>query len=105
MYARKNLINTESINKNFNKLKQDTARALKNFDIKKNNIYFGNFPDNSNDSLPLIELVYWVESLIKKIKPDTIFTHSKYCTNIDHKYLNQATIVACRPLIKKKLIL
>jgi|688.fasta_scaffold356167_2 LmbE family N-acetylglucosaminyl deacetylase len=103
IYARNNLINTKKIYKDLNKLKQDTIKALKNLNIEKKNIYFGNFSDNSNDSTPLLKLVHWVESLIKKINPDTIFTHSKYCTNIDHKYLHQATIVACRPLKKKKI--
>ena len=101
--ARKNIISNKKINNELLKLKKDTFKALKCLGVNKNKIFFGNFLDNENDQTTLLTLIQWVENLINKIKPDTIFTHYKHCTNIDHKYLYNAAVVACRPLKKKKI--
>ena len=101
--SRKNHISEKKINTDLSKLKKDTYRALKNLGVDQKKVFFGNFLDNENDSTTLLKLVQWVESLIVKINPDTIFTHYKYCTNIDHKYLFNAAVVACRPLKRKKI--
>lgn len=101
--ARKNKISEKKINSDLAKLKKDTFNALKCLGVDKNKIFFGNFLDNENDNTTLLTLIQWVENLINRINPDTIFTHYKHCTNIDHKYLFDAAVVACRPLKRKKI--
>jgi len=59
---------------------------------------FFDFPDNKMDNVPLLDIVKKLETLIKKIKPKTIFTHYADCLNIDHKITSQAVMTACRPL-------
>lgn len=59
---------------------------------------FFDFPDNKMDKVPLLDIVKKLETLIKKIKPKTIFTHYADCLNIDHKITSQAVMTACRPL-------
>ena len=57
-----------------------------------------NFPDNSMDSIPLIEIIKVIEEAKKKINPNIIYTHSSADLNIDHRIVNQATLTAFRPL-------
>ena len=63
-----------------------------------------NFPDNKLDSIPLLNIVKKIETVIKKFKPNLVFTHYENCLNIDHKIAFQATITACRPLKKYSFI-
>lgn len=86
-YKKKKLLNHEI----------DTFKALSIIGIKKSDIFFGSFSDNEFDKHSLLNLVHWIEEIIKKIKPDAIFTHHRYCTNIDHQYCHEAAIVATRP--------
>lgn len=57
----------------------------------------GSFPDNQLDSVPLLELVQFVESVKSKYKFDIIYTHSSSDLNIDHRKAFEATITAFRP--------
>ena len=56
------------------------------------------FPDNSMDKVPLLEVVKVIESIKKKIQPNLIYTHSMADLNIDHRIVSQATLTAFRPL-------
>tara|TARA_B100001123_G_C15158335_1_gene966407 strand:- start:280 stop:966 length:687 start_codon:yes stop_codon:yes gene_type:complete len=75
--------------------KKQAVGAAKILGIKK--IFFGNFPDNSMDSVPLLKIIQFIEKHIKKIKPDTIFTHFESDLNVDHQITSKAVITACRP--------
>tara|TARA_B100000029_G_scaffold32317_1_gene30889 strand:- start:461 stop:1147 length:687 start_codon:yes stop_codon:yes gene_type:complete len=92
----------ESSRKNFkiNKLilerKKQAKKAGKILGIKK--VIFGNFPDNSMDSIPLLKIIQFIEKHIKIIKPDTIFTHFESDLNVDHQITSKAVITACRPI-------
>lgn len=55
-------------------------------------------PDNSLDSLPLLQVVRAIENVIQKIKPNIIYTHHYGDLNIDHRVTHQAVMTACRPL-------
>jgi LmbE family N-acetylglucosaminyl deacetylase len=88
--------------KNLNILSKNTLNALSVFKVRRKNIFFGNFPDNENDSRPLLDLIKWCENIIKKTKPDLILTHHRNCTNIDHRMLHEAVITATRPNINEK---
>lgn len=56
------------------------------------------FPDNSFDSISLLEIVKAVEKIKGKVRPDVILTH--YCNdlNIDHRLTYEAVITATRPI-------
>ena len=56
-----------------------------------------NLPDNSMDSISLLEIVKEIESVINDTKPDIIYTHSSKDLNIDHRITLEATLVAARP--------
>ncbi|PCI00412.1 MAG: GlcNAc-PI de-N-acetylase [Alphaproteobacteria bacterium] len=56
-------------------------------------------PDNKMDSLPLLDVVQQIESVIADIKPDTIFTHYAHDLNVDHRVTYQAVVTATRPQI------
>lgn len=83
------------------KRKEHSIKAAKILGIKK--IFFLNFPDNAFDSISLLNIVKEIELLIKQIKPERIFTHSKYDLNIDHQVCSKAVITATRPMPRKKI--
>ena len=84
------------INKLILNRKKQAIKAGKIIGIKKS--IFGNFPDNSMDSVPLLKIIQFIEKHIKKIKPDTIFTHFESDLNVDHQITSKAVITACRPI-------
>lgn len=55
-------------------------------------------PDNSLDTLPLLQIVKEIENVIQKLKPNVIYTHHYGDLNIDHRVTHQAVMTACRPL-------
>lgn len=55
------------------------------------------FPDNKMDALPLLEIVQCIEPIIKKIKPNIIYTHFYGDLNIDHQLTYNAVLTVCRP--------
>jgi len=77
---------------------------LKDFATKANEIlgvegvFFGDFPDNRFDSVPLLDIIKKVEEVIEKIKPSVIFTHYEKDLNIDHQITYRAVITATRPM-------
>lgn len=103
VHARKNRINNKLRNQKLTFLKKDTFKALSKLGVKKSNIFFGGFSDNEFDKHTLLELIHWLEEIIKKTKPDVIFTHHKFCTNIDHRYCHEAAVVATRPSINSHI--
>ena len=91
------------LNSQKNKIAKDLQKVLKIYKIKNNNFIVGNFPDNKSDTIPLLDIIKWCEEVIDKTKPEIIFTHHKGCTNIDHRRLYEAIIVATRPNPKNKI--
>lgn len=55
------------------------------------------FPDNQLDSVPLLEIVRFIESEASNFKPDVVITHSPLDLNIDHSITARATLTAFRP--------
>ncbi len=68
-----------------------------------NKIFKFNFPDNKFDSLPLLDIIQKIEPLIKKIKPDIIYTHYINDLNIDHRIVAMSINTICRPSFIKKM--
>lgn len=56
------------------------------------------FPDNRMDSVPLLDMVQKLETVIEEIKPEVVYTHHYGDLNIDHRITHQATMTACRPV-------
>jgi len=84
------------IKKLISERKKQAVKAGKILGIKK--VAFGNFPDNSMDSVPILEIIQFIEKKIKEIKPDAIFTHFESDLNVDHQITSRAVITACRPV-------
>ena len=103
VHARKNTQKKKVRDKMLLNLQNETIKALSKIGVKKSDIYLGNFDDNELDKYSLLELIHWIERIIKKIKPDAIFTHHRYCTNIDHRYCHEAVVVATRPSINSHI--
>ena len=101
--ARKNIIDKKKRVKKLINLKKDTFKALSIIGVKKSNIFLGNFSDNELDKYTLLNLIHWIEKIINKVKPDAIFTHHRFCTNIDHQYCHEASIVASRPSVNSRI--
>jgi len=70
-------------------------KSLKHLSI--DDYHFYNLPCGRLDQVPQIEINKIIEGEIKTFKPDTVFTHSKCDSNIDHHKVYDATIIATRP--------
>jgi LmbE family N-acetylglucosaminyl deacetylase len=55
-------------------------------------------PDNRFDTVPLLEVVKTVESLVVKHKPEVIYTHHGGDLNVDHQITFRAVLTATRPV-------
>ena len=55
------------------------------------------FPDNKLDTVPLLNIVHVVETLVEHHLPDTLYTHHPGDLNIDHRRVHQAVLTATRP--------
>ena len=67
------------------------------------NFKFLRYPDQLLEQIPLLELSKHIELIIKKWKPDTVFTHFPGDMNQDHKRVFEATLIACRPVPSSKI--
>ena len=54
-------------------------------------------PDNKMDSVPLLEIIKELESIIGNLKPEIIYTHHHADLNIDHRLAHDAVLTTCRP--------
>jgi LmbE family N-acetylglucosaminyl deacetylase len=55
------------------------------------------FPDNAFDSVPLLEVVRAVETLVREFRPAVVFTHHAGDLNVDHCVAARAVLTATRP--------
>ncbi|MBF0328713.1 MAG: PIG-L family deacetylase [Nitrospirae bacterium] len=83
--------------------RNDDLRRLKGSSTKANSILgvkslnFHDLPDNRMDSVDMLMIVKIIEAHLKHIKPDIVYTHHFGDLNIDHRIVNSAVMVACRP--------
>jgi LmbE family N-acetylglucosaminyl deacetylase len=61
------------------------------------NIVTADFPDNEFDNVGLLEISKFIESQIRNIKPEIVFTNFHSDLNVDHRITAEATLVATRP--------
>ena len=59
---------------------------------------FFDFPDNQMDSVPLLNVVGGIESVMDQYPADIVYTHSALDLNVDHRTTHQAVMTACRPM-------
>ena len=76
-------------------------------EFKKANLYiggpkysFGNLPAAMLNDIPTHFVNDEIKKIIDKIKPNTIFIPSRNDLHLDHKIVNYASRVACRPYLK-----
>lgn len=55
-------------------------------------------PDNRLDSLDRLDVVQAVETVVARVRPDTVYTHHAGDLNLDHQITHEAVATACRPL-------
>lgn len=60
--------------------------------------YMLGFPDNRMDSVPLLDIVQKLESVLNEVQPQVLYTHHNGDLNIDHRITHQAVLTACRPI-------
>lgn len=59
---------------------------------------FLDLPDNRLDSVPLLNIVQSLETIVSELSPEIIYTHHYGDLNVDHRLVHQAVMTACRPL-------
>jgi N-acetylglucosamine malate deacetylase 1 len=65
--------------------------------------YFFRYPDNQFDNEPLLSFVQNIENILKRHKPNCVWTHLKSGINIDHKVVHEAVMIASRPIAGSKI--
>lgn len=75
--------------------RQAAISAAKVLGVK--DVLFGDFPDNKLDSVPILEIIKFIEDIVARTKPSVVLTHFGGDLNVDHRVVNQAVITACRP--------
>lgn len=61
-------------------------------------VTFGDLPDNRFDTVPLLDIVHRIESIIERLRPSIVFTHHGGDLNVDHRITFQAVLTATRPV-------
>lgn len=77
-----------------NELEDDTNDALKYVGISRK--YEATFPNIEMNTVPHLELVQFIESVIKESEPDIVITHHPADTNNDHLQ----TSMACQEAVR-----
>ncbi len=78
------------------KLSEAAKKANHILGVKK--LTLNNFPDNRIDSLDRIQVIKFIESVIKKCNPEIIYTHHAGDLNIDHRRTHESVVTASRAL-------
>jgi LmbE family N-acetylglucosaminyl deacetylase len=77
-------------------LKQEQARKAAEI-LGAKEVFFGLFPDQRLDSVPLLAVNQFVEGIARRVEPQIIYTHHFADLNADHRIVYEATAVAARP--------
>jgi N-acetylglucosamine malate deacetylase 1 len=54
-------------------------------------------PDNRFDGVDLLEIVKRIETEIRRVDPEVVYTHHGGDLNVDHRLTLEAVVTACRP--------
>lgn len=55
------------------------------------------FPDSKFETLPILEFAHEVEFMLAMFKPAIVYTHHGGDLSMDHRWVHQAVVAACRP--------
>lgn len=77
-------------------LREQSERANRLLGVKQ--LFHHDLPDNRFDTIPMLDIVKKIETIIKQVKPEVIYTHHDGDLNIDHSITNRAVLTATRPL-------
>jgi LmbE family N-acetylglucosaminyl deacetylase len=61
-------------------------------------LFLYDLPDNRFDTVPLLDVIKIVESLVDRLQPEVIYTHHGGDLNIDHGVVHRAVMTATRPV-------
>ncbi|NQT69560.1 MAG: PIG-L family deacetylase [Desulfobacteraceae bacterium] len=61
-------------------------------------LFIFDLPDNRFDTIPLLEVVKIIESLIERLQPEVVYTQHGGDLNIDHVITHRAVLTATRPI-------
>jgi LmbE family N-acetylglucosaminyl deacetylase len=93
--------NPTEVKREQKQLNADARKAHKLLGVHEN--IFKAFPDNAFDTVPLLSIVHEIESVLRAVKPDVIYTHHGNDTNVDHRIVREATDAAVRPMFGARL--
>jgi len=99
IHSRRNVQEQTLLDADLEELRENCQSAMKVLGVLPHQIYLGEFKDNEMDKHSMLEVVQWLEEIIKRVDPDLLLTHHRYCTNIDHQYCHEAAAVAARPAV------
>jgi LmbE family N-acetylglucosaminyl deacetylase len=66
--------------------------------LRARDLYLHDLPDNRFDTVPLLDIVKIVETLVERLQPRTVYTHHPGDLNVDHGITFRAVLTALRPL-------
>ena len=72
--------------------------AKKSSEVLGAELHVANFPDTAIPEGS--ESIKRIESLVKSIKPDVVYTHSLHDAHQDHRNVHRASLVACRGVLQ-----
>jgi LmbE family N-acetylglucosaminyl deacetylase len=61
-------------------------------------VFMYDLPDNRFDTVPLLDMVKIIETLVARLSPSVIYTHHGGDLNIDHVLVHRAVLTATRPI-------
>jgi LmbE family N-acetylglucosaminyl deacetylase len=99
IHSRRNVQDRDSLENALETLREDCQRAVGILGLSSDRIHLGKFADNEMDKYSLLEVIHWLEDIVRRVNPDLILTHHRYCTNIDHRLCHEAVVVAARPQV------
>ena len=76
-------------------LRSDCRTAAKLIGAEE--VFLYDLPDNRFDSVPLLEVVKIIESIIDQVQPSVVYSHCGGDLNIDHVITHRAVLTATRP--------
>jgi len=79
-----------------NELQERSRQVSKLLGVKELCLY--DFPDNRFDTVPLLDIIKIIESLIERLQPEIVYTHHGGDLNIDHGITHRAVMTATRPV-------
>jgi LmbE family N-acetylglucosaminyl deacetylase len=77
-------------------LKREQARKVAGI-LGAKEVFFGMFPDQRLDTLPLLEINQFIEEIARRLQPEIVYTHHFADLNADHRIAYEAAAVVARP--------